>query len=133
MDNNYWFYFIFFIFFDKFLILVINLCSVLVNFPTTNIIISLKEIINCSINLSVWALYLDNSSSISSSFIIISNLSLFSSSFSISSFSVSLFSFDFFSFNKGVSNPAESRIQIPSSSPFSPCEYLILIPFVSIL
>ena len=43
------------------------------------------------------------------------------------------FSFLTSSFNKGVSNPAESSIHIPFSSPLSPFEYLILIPFVSTL
>ena len=82
-------------------------------------------------NLSVWALSLANSSSISSY--------LIASSTGLRDWAISSFLFNFFSsFNKGVSNPAESSMHIPfTASGLSFCSsliaYLILIPFVSTL
>ena len=117
------------LFFDSSFILFINLCSVLVNFPITKIIISLREIINLSISLSVLALSFDSSSS-SSLFIISSNFFSLSKLFLlINSLLISIKLGN----NKGASCPAESRIHNPPSCSFSSSAYLILIPFVSTL
>ena len=121
-------------------ILDIKFCSLLVNFPTTKISMSLNEIINSSIKRSVWLLSFEMSLifSIKDIFLLISSclssiLFFLFSFLLISLTSICLSSSSISSSNKGVSNPAESSKHILLSPVFSPFVYFILIPFVSIL